>query len=96
MCSEVSDTIVECFRSVTDVLEAARSFYTHQCRDFPQDLGLQTRVDNHGFPLFFQNLDFVMARRRIVRLSEVLNPLQIFLKSSMVAHRLVENYWNRF
>ena len=44
----------------------------------------------------FQILDFVMAGRRIVRLSETLDSLQIFFESSMVAHRLVENYWNRF
>ena len=48
------------------------------------------------FPLCFQILDFVMAGRRIVRLSEALDSLQIFSESSMVAHRLVENYWNRF
>mgnify|MGYP007088528721 CR=1 FL=1 len=48
------------------------------------------------FPLFFQILDFVMAGRRIVRLSEALDSLQIFFELSMVAHRLVENYWNRF
>ena len=48
------------------------------------------------FPLFFQILDFVMTGRRIVRLSEALDSLQIFFELSMVAHRLVENYWNRF
>ena len=35
------------------------------------------------FPLFFQIFDFVMAGRRIVRLSEAPDSLQIFFETSM-------------
>ena len=54
---------------------------------------LQIHIVNYNRKsLFFQIFESVMVRRRIYRFSEDLNPLQIFLKSSILYYRLLEKY----